>query len=146
MKIHIALATILGAFLLTAPEASAQVKDDKPEKNDKESAEALAKSLKDADAIFTAEIGKVKMLGQTNSIPASVFGNITFKDPKMLLGKMPEGALSYGYREGLTKNLELGAEGKVLVAVKGKGVSVIVPATDANLALAKKAIEAAKEK
>ena len=40
MKIYFALATILGAFLLTAPEASAQVKDDKPEKNDKESAEA----------------------------------------------------------------------------------------------------------
>ncbi len=33
------------------------------------------------------------------------------------------------------------AEGMVLVAVKQKGVTVIVPATEANLALAKKARE-----
>jgi len=62
-------------------------------------------------------------------------------------GTVPEPAkFSYSFREGSTKNLDLKTEGEVLVAVKGKGVAIVVPATEANLALAKKAIESAKKK
>ncbi len=117
--------------------------EDKP---GKETTEALAKAFKDADTVFTAEIGKVQPLGQTNSIPASVFGNVTFKNAKALRGAAPEGALSYSFREGSTTNLDLEAVGKVLVATKGKGVLAVVPTTEANLALVKKADEPAKDK
>ncbi len=126
MKMKLAAVVV---FVL-APFAMAQDKD------------ALTKSLKEADVVFTGKIGKVNPLGQTNSIPPSTFGNVTFKDTKALRGTVPGGAtFSYSYREGATKNLELMAEGMVLVAVKQKGVTVIVPATEANLALAKKARE-----
>ena len=146
MTIRTMLATMLGIICFSLP-ALAQVQDDKPAKPDEKAiAEALAKSLKDADAIFTADIGKVNALGQTNSIPASVFGNVTFKDAKALKGAVPEAALSYSFREGSAMNLGLEVKGKVLVATKGKGVLAIVPANEANLILAKKAIEAAKEK
>lgn len=64
-------ATLLALLLTSAAPA-----DDAKEK----AAEALAKTFKDADAVFTAEGAKVKPLGQTNSIPASVFGEVTFKD------------------------------------------------------------------
>ncbi len=146
MSLYIIHAVLLGMLSHSLP-ALAQVQDDKPPKPDEKALlVALAKSLKDADAIFTADIGKVKPLGQTNSIPASVFGNVTFKVDKTLTGKAPDGALSYSFREGSTINLDLDAKGKVLVASKGKGVLAIVSATEANFAVAKKAIEAAKEK
>jgi hypothetical protein len=104
--------------------------------------DALAKSLKEADLVFTGKIGKINPLGQTNSIPPSTFGNITFKDTKTLRGTVPSAAtFSYSFREGTTKNLDLEATGQVLVAVKQKGVSVIVPAREANLAVAKMALE-----
>ena len=117
---------IVGMVLVLAPQAPAD--------------EALAKSLKDADVIFTAKIGKVEPLGQTNSIPPSTFGSIAFKDAQALRGTVPDGAkFSYSFREGTTRNLDLKAQGEVIVAAKGKGVIAIVPATEANLALAKKA-------
>lgn len=56
------------------------------------------------------------------------------------------GKYSYSHKEGVTENLDLEATGKVLVAAKGKGVLAVVPATEANLALAKKVIDGEKEK
>jgi hypothetical protein len=130
------LAALLAAVLLV-PCAPAQEKAD----------EALAKAMKEADVLFTGKVGKVNPLGQTNSIPPSTFGTVAFKDPKALLGKVPDGAtFSYAFKEGTTKNLDLDAKGDVVVAVKGKGVTVIVPATEANLALARKAAEAHRDK
>lgn len=146
MSIRAVLASLLGLVLVALP-SPARIEDDEPARPDEKAlAAALAKSLKDADAIFTAEIGTVKSLGQTNSIPASVFGNVTFKVDMALTGKGPDGALSYSFREGSIINLDLDAKGIVLVARKGKGVLAIGPATDANLALAKQAIDAAREK
>jgi hypothetical protein len=128
------LALVVG--LLAVPSFSAQEKAD----------DGLLKALKEADVVFTGKIGKVMPLGQTNSIPPSTFGEITFKDAKALLGKVADAPkYSYSYKEGTTKNVDLKATDQVLVAVKGKGVSAIVPATEANLALAKKALEG-KEK
>jgi hypothetical protein len=130
MKMRLALPALL-ASLIVMPCLSA----------DEKANEALAKSLKEADIVFIAKLGKVSPLGQTNSIPPSTFGRVSFKDAKALRGAVPEGAtFSYSFRKGTTKNLELNADGPVLVAVKGKGVSVIVPATEANLALARKAV------
>src|SRR4051812_15412845 len=60
--------------------------DPPKDKGDKAEAD-LVKALKDADAVFTAKVGKVEPLGQTNSIPASVFGKVSFKDPKALRGE-----------------------------------------------------------
>lgn len=141
MKSNLSLAGVaalaLLAGLVVASSCSAEEKAD----------EALAKALKEADVVFTGKMGKVNPLGQTNSIPPSTFGEITFKEAKALRGTVPEPAkFSYSFREGTTKNLDLKAEGDVLVAVKGKGVTVVVPATEGNLALAKKAVEGAKEK
>jgi hypothetical protein len=128
------------ALLVLMVLAPYSMADDKP--ND-----ALVKGLKEADLIFTGKVSKVNPLGQTNSIPPSTFGDITFKEPKALRGTVPEAAkFSYSFREGTTQNLDLKADGEVLIAVKGKGVLVIVPASEANLTLAKKVIEAAKEK
>jgi hypothetical protein len=118
-------------LILLAPYSAAQ---------DKKAEEALAKALKEADAIFTAAVGKVSPQGQTNSIPPSTFGNVTFKDAKALRGTAPEAAVPYSVREGM-KHIDLTAKGQVLVAVK-KSVTALVPATEANLALAKKVIEA----
>jgi len=121
--------TLVGLFLLE-PSLTAQDQA------------VLTKVLKEADVVFTGKVGKVNPLGQTNSIPPSTFGNVSFKEPKALRGKVPEAAtFSYSFREGTTKNLDLEARGLVLVAIKGKGVSAIVPATEANLALARKALE-----
>ena len=132
MKMHSA---VLVGVLVLAPYAAAQDQA------------ALTKALKDADIVFTGKIGKVNPLGQTNSIPPSTFGNVAFKDTKALRGTVPGGAtFNYSFREGTTKNLDLDAAGAVLVAVKQKGVLAIVPATDTNLALAKKALEAPKDK
>jgi hypothetical protein len=129
------MAVLVGVFLLV-PYLIGQEKEQ----------EALAKSLKEADTVFTGKIGKVNPLGQTNSIPPSTFGNVTFKETKALCGTVAGGAtFSYSFREG-RKNFDLEAAGQVLVAVKQKGVLVIVPATEANLALAKKVIEVPKEK
>lgn len=126
-------AVLMGVFVL-APHSMAQDQA------------ALTKALKDADVVFTGKIGKVNPLGQTNSIPPSTFGNISFKEPKALRGTVPGAAtFSYSFREG-KQNMDLEAAGPVLVAVKQKGVMVIVPATEANLALARKAIEAPREK
>jgi hypothetical protein len=131
MKIH---TTVLLGVMMLAPASRAQEQD------------ALTKALKDADIVFTGKIGKVNPLGQTNSIPPSTFGNISFKESKALRGTVPEGGtFNYSFREG-RKNFDLKATGSVLVAVKQKGVLVIVPATEANLALAKKIIEAPKDK
>src|SRR5438128_1318022 len=100
--------------------------------------DALAKSLREADLVFTGKIGKVNPLGQTNSIPPSTFGNISFKDTKALRGALPQATtFTYSFREG-KKNFDLEATGQVIVAVKQKGVLLIVPANDTNLALAKK--------
>jgi hypothetical protein len=107
--------------------------------------DTLVKALKQADLIFTSTIDKVNLLGQTSSIPPSTFGNVTFQDTKALRGKVPETAtFSYSFRRGTTKNLDLKAAGQVLVAVKQKGVLVVVPATEPNLALAKQVIEGVK--
>ncbi len=136
MKMQVAGFLMLASGFMGIPCALA---DDKGQ-------EALANSLKEADVVFTAKIGKVNPLGQTNSIPPSIFGNITFKEAKALRGTVPGAATySYSFREG-RKNLDLEAAGQVLVAVKQKGVLAIVPASEANLAVAKKAIEAPKEK
>jgi hypothetical protein len=131
MKIQMA---ILLGVLVMAPYSRAQDEA------------ALSNALKDADIVFTGKIGKVNPLGQTNSIPPSTFGNISFKETKALRGTVPEGGMfNYSFREG-RKNFDLKATGSVLVAVKQKGVLLIVPATEANLALAKKVIEAPREK
>jgi hypothetical protein len=127
------IAALLGVFLL-APVAAGQ---------DKKADDALAKSLQEADVVFTGQIGKVNLLGRTNSIPPNTFGKITFKDARALHGAVEEAPMfSYSYKKGTTMNVDLEAKGQVLVAVKGKAVTVIVPATEANLALAKKVIEA----
>src|SRR5207248_752795 len=98
----------------------------------------LARAFKEADLVFTARVAKVTPVGRTNSIPPSTFGNVTFKDVNDLRGKTPEPAtFSYTYKEGTTKHLDLKSEGLMVVAVKGKAVSAAVPATEANLALAK---------
>jgi hypothetical protein len=103
--------------------------------------EALGRAFKEADVVFTAKVGKVSPLGMTNSIPASVFGEVTFKEAKALRGAVPEAAkFSYSCREGAS-NMDLKAEGPVLVAVKGKGVTAVVPATEDNVAFARKAMQ-----
>jgi hypothetical protein len=80
----------------------------------------------------------VAPLGRTNSIPPSIFGNVTFKDVQALRGKPPEPAtFSYSHKEGTTKHLDLKSEGLMVVAVKGQAVTAVVPATEANLALTK---------
>ena len=107
----------------------------------KDNEAALLKSLQEADAVFTAQIGGVKPISQTNSIPPSIRGEITFKDVKPLKGKADGAKFGYSYREGTTKNLDLAAEGQVIVAVMQKGVTVVIPATEANLALVKKSEE-----
>jgi hypothetical protein len=127
----LAPALLLGLPLL-APDAGGQ------EKQDKDNA-GLGKAFQEADAVFTAEVGEIKPLSRTNSIPPSIRGDITFKDVKSLRGT-PEGRkFAYTYRKGSTKNLDLAAKGRVVVAVRHKAVTVLVPATDANLALAKAA-------
>ena len=114
---------------------------------EKKTDDALTQALKGADVIFTGTIGKVSPMGQTNSIPPSTFGNMTFKDAKALKGEAKEGtSYNYSYKEGTTKNMDLQAKGQVLVAVKGKSAVVIVPATEENLALAQKILDAAKDK
>jgi hypothetical protein len=100
----------------------------------------LTKAFQEADVVFTATVGRVSPIGMTNSIPASIFGEVTFKDVKALRGAVPGTAkFSFSYREGETQQMDLAAKGTVLVAVRQKGVSAVVPATDANLALVKKA-------
>jgi len=145
MKLRITavvLLALVGGFTAAVPSGTAQ------EKQDKDGTDAaLVKALKDADVLFTGKIGKVSPLAQTNSIPPSTFGKVTFKDTKILRGVLPDGAtFTYSYKEGTTKNLDLRTDGQVLVAVKQKGVAVVVPATEANLALARQVIEAAKQK
>jgi hypothetical protein len=131
LRSAIALTILLSGFTVRA----------EPPAKDKLDEAALLKSLKEADAVFTAKIGEVKLIAQTNSIPPSIRGDVTFKDVKALRGKSEEKKYAYTYKEGTTKNLDLDAEGQVIVAVKAKGVSVIIPATEANLALVKKAEE-----
>lgn len=114
--------------------------DEKPKVDEAE----LMKSLKAADAVFTAEIGSAKPVAQTNSIPPSIIGEITFKSVKALRGKSEEKVYRYGYREGSVKNLEFGEKGRVIVVVKEKGVLAIIQATEANLALVRKADEPKK--
>jgi hypothetical protein len=98
---------------------------------------ALAKAFKDADLVFTAKVGKIDELGSTNSIPPSVFGKVTFKDVKALRGEAPESpTFNYSRREG-SKQIVLESKDTVVVAIRQKGVTVVVPATEANLALAK---------
>jgi hypothetical protein len=134
MKMRIGVVLVLLGMVLLMPGLPAQEKAD----------DALAKALKDADQVFIGKIGKVNPLGQTNSILPSTFGNITFKETKALRGQPLEaGPFNYSFKEG-RKNFDLGAKGQVLVAVKQKSATVIVPATEANLAIAKKAIGDAK--
>jgi hypothetical protein len=136
MNRHAAVFLVLVGGLMLGQHAFAQDKSE----------DLLAKSLKEADLVFTGKIGKVNPLGQTSSIPPSTFGNITFKEPKALRGALPQAmTFSYSFREG-RKNFDLEATGQVIVAVKQKGVLVIVPATEANLALARKPIEAPRDK
>jgi hypothetical protein len=100
---------------------------------------SLAKAFREADAVFTAKVKEVNPQGMTNSIPATVFGTVTFKDVKPVRGAAPEGlTFSYSYREGASKHLNLAATVPVVVATRQKAVTVIVPATEANLALAAK--------
>src|SRR5437667_410367 len=94
MKQKTAVLALVGILFLL----SGSVADEKQDQAD----DALAKSLKDADVIFTGKIGKVNPLGQTNSIPPSTFGEITFKDGKALRGAVPEAKLNYSTREGKT--------------------------------------------
>ena len=114
--------------------------------------EALVKSLAAADAIFTAEGYAVE---RVENNPASrachLIDKVTFKEGKPLKGKVTnEGVYFHDPRDILPKrvpeplNLEFKAKGKLLVAVKGERVLAVVPATDANLALAKKAAEEKK--
>src|SRR5438874_12328425 len=99
MKMH--MAVLVGVFVL-APYSMAQDQA------------ALTKALKDADVVFTAKIGKVNPLGQTNSIPPSTFGNVSFKDTKALRGTVAGAAtFNYSFREGTTRNLDLDAAGPV---------------------------------
>jgi hypothetical protein len=105
--------------------------------------EALVKALKDADTVFKGKIDKVKPLGQTNSIPPSTFGEITFKDTEALRGKIPNGKFSYSFREG-KKNFDLEAKDEVIVALQKTGVTLIIPASEANLLLVKKTAEDGK--
>jgi hypothetical protein len=119
------------ALTLLVPLAGGQEKES-PDKA------ALAKAVQDADAVFTATIEKVKPISQTNSIPPSIRGEVTFKDVKPLRGKAEGETFAYTFKKGTTKNLELDAKGQVLVAIKQKAAMVIVPATEANLGLVKK--------
>src|ERR1051325_4576020 len=118
MKIRIAVMTLLGALLFVSGMPAQEKADD-----------ALAKALTEADLVFTGKI----------SIPPSVFGEIVFNETKALHGPQLDGAtFRYSFRKGRT-NMDLAAKGLVLVAVKQKSVTVIVPATEANLALAQRA-------
>jgi len=132
----LAIDLLAGALAAAAPSPA-----DPPAPTD-----GLAKAFREADAVFTATVGTVKPLGQTNSIPAGVFGEVTFKDAKAVRGTVPAvKAFGYGYREKAKQNLDLEAAGPVLVAVKWKGVVAVVPATEANLELAEKSVPAQKK-
>lgn len=141
MRTRPTLALLALLTLVTPTQA-----DDKDKEKDEKAIEALAKKLKDAEAIFTAEIGGMKVVAVSNKIPPSEVGEITFKDGKALKGMVADGG-KYAYVRtiGVTKNYDLSEKGKVLVVVKG-GVTAVVPATEDNLALAKKVIDAEKEK
>jgi hypothetical protein len=126
------LMSLVLALAFVSPLALADDKDGPDEAT-------LTKAFKDADVIFTAKVGKVDAQGMTNSIPASIFGKVTFKDVKALYGDAPETpTFSYSYREG-SKQVVLSATDTVVVAVRQKAVTVVMPATEANLALATKA-------
>jgi hypothetical protein len=136
-SVTLALALACPQLVPAAPPAA--VDRDQPDAGKVEA--ELVKALKAADVVFTAKVGKVDPLGQTNSIPASIFGKVTFKDLKAIQGALPKGAtFSYSYREGMAQHLDLVATGQVLVAVKKDSVSAVVAATDANMALAKKTL------
>jgi len=127
MKLRSGVLTLLGVFLLMSGLPAQEKQND-----------ALAKALQEADLVFTGKIEKVNPIGRTNSIPPSTFGDIAFKDTKALRGPPLEvGKFNYSFRKGMT-NMDLAAQGQVLVTVKQKSVTVIVPVTEANLALAKK--------
>src|SRR2546423_15688509 len=105
-------AVLLGVFVLV-PCAKAQDQA------------ALTKALKESDVVFTGKISKVNPLGQTNSIPPSTFGNITFKEPKALRGTVPGAAtFSSSFREG-QKHMDLEAAPHAIVAGKQRGVLAI---------------------
>jgi hypothetical protein len=125
-----ALVLALSLALLLTPDASGQ------EKQDKDKA-GLAKAFQEADVVFTATVEQIKPIAQTNSIPPSIRGDITFKDVEALRGTPAGKKFAYTYKKGTTRNLDLGVKGRVVVAVKQKAVTALVPATEANLALAK---------
>src|SRR6516162_1452136 len=98
MNRHAAFLVLVGGLML-GQNVPAQEKSE----------DILAKSLTEADLVFTGKIGKVNPLGQTNSIPPSTFGNITFKEANVLRGTLPQViTFSYSFREG-KKNFDLEA-------------------------------------
>jgi len=125
-----AVVALLSVFLLRSVSTAGE-----------KSENTLANSLQEADLIFTGKIKKVDPLGRSNSVPPSTFGNITFADTKALRGAVTEGKFNYTYREG-KRNFDLEAKGEVLVAIKNTRVLAIVPATESNLGVAKKIIDA----
>jgi hypothetical protein len=135
----------LAGLLMLAVTATASAADKDKLDAGKDQAD-LVKALQAAENMFTAKVRKVEPLGQTNSIPASIFGKVTLKDLKPLSGALPKAAtFSSSYREGMTQLMDLMASGEVLVGVKKEGVSMVVAATEANLAIAKRVL-ATKDK
>ena len=101
--------------------------------------EHLRTSLQDADLIFTGKIQKATVEVRAKTKPQIIFGTITFTGVKALRGKVTQDAtFGYSYQETVTKDLDLRLSGKVLVAVSKGGVTALVPATQANLTLARK--------
>ena len=149
-KLDVHTAVLLAAFITAghlallpagsrADAVPLQAAQDKPDKDTPDA--DLTKAFKDAEVVFTGKLSKVQPRARTNSIPPSILGNVTFKEVKTLRGVAPaDSTFSYSYREGVTKNLDLKLDVPVVVAVKGKGAYVIVPATETNLALAMKAL------
>lgn len=132
------IVTTKPAEMVAAP---APVDADPAKPQAKPDAEVLA-ALKGCDLIFTAKIAEMMPEGRTNAIPPSIIGRIKFQDVKPLKGAAPaDPSFRFGYRdnEAGRKNLDLGAKELVLVGTVDKGVRVVVPATEANLAAAKKA-------
>ena len=87
--------TLLAGILAVFPQRGQADAPKEPEKPD----EALVTALKGAEVIFTGKLTKVDPKGQTNSIPPSTFGTVTFGDVKALKGTAPEKAsCSYSFR------------------------------------------------
>jgi RNA polymerase sigma factor (sigma-70 family) len=159
-KLKIAAALVVGVIAVGSAGAIAQRAlgsrpvaavatpvDTSPSQPEAKADEELLAALRACELVITAKIARVTPMGQTNSVPPSIFGTITFQDVKVLTGKVPaDPTFDYRYRnnEAGMRHLDLSSKELVLAGISGNGVRVIVPASEANLAAAKQASAAAK--